>query len=391
MGSGEDFSSPPIPPVHLDTARAERLAAEHADKQRIISQQESRAAFQSWADEAAFTPTLVMGRFQSLEEKRKRIAEEKTAEKAKKEEKAVLQIRRLEEKGREYNRKNPELQTRSLLLLRARISDQDSREDILSKVLEMYPDPSLADEALDFLLDTTEGQLTEKVREAKERFNAQFAREIKAGKNIAEQARAFSMQGLGSPTGLRNLYREVTGNPREAGPLFEELSSQFDYEHMKTVIDFLLHSMGGDLKSKGSSIDRAELHRLFVEARKLQGILGIFRFFKSRMNLILNAFRRQGLELPLRITFELLAKLFMKAVQERYPSVDKILLLGSQMGLSNKLLAQIILYTQMRDAVRQTAPRLFKSDQHRQDVLNAFIETIEELDEQLEEEEEEES
>jgi type III secretion protein W len=80
----------------------------------------------------------------------------------------------------------------------------------------------------------------------------------------------------------------------------------------------------------------------------------------------------------------------MKAIQERYPSADKIMQLGTQLGLSEELLAQIIVFTQMRDAVRQVAPKLFKSDQHRQDVLNAFIDAIEELDERWEEEDEEE-
>ena len=108
------------------------------------------------------------------------------------------------------------------------------------------------------------------------------------------------------------------------------------------------------------------------------------------MNLIMSAFERQGLQLPMRLTFEMLAKQFMKAVQERYPSADKIRQLGIQLGLSEELLAQVIILTQMRDGLRQVAPRLFKSDQHRQDLLNAFIDAIEELDEQLEEEEEEE-
>lgn len=388
--SGEDLSSSRVPPIQLDSIRAEQAAAKRAARGRVIAQEESRASFQSWIASGVFSPTLMTRTFESLENKRKRASKEEEAEAAAKKEQAILGVRKIEESSNQYNKKNPELLARSLLLLRARISEQDTKEEILSKVLEMYADPSLADEALDFLLETTEGKLAQQVRSAKEAFNAQYEREIKAGKNIAEQAREFSTQGLGSPTGLRTLYREVTGNPREAGPLFDELCSKFNYEKMKTVIDFLLHAMGGDLKSKGPSIDRAELHRLLTEARKLQSILGIFRFFKSRMNLIITAFQRQGLELPMRITFELLARLFMKAIQERYPSPDKILQLGTQLGLSNKVLAQIILYTQMRDGMRQVAPKLFKSEQHRQDLLNAFIDAIEELDEELEEEEEEE-
>ncbi len=381
----DDLTPSRIQPVQLDTTRAQQAAAQQTARGMVAAQEETEIGFQSWIDEGAFSLTMMSRRFETLENKRKRIGREEEAEKVERKEE-VLQVKRLEEVGEQFSRKNPELQTRSLLLLRARITQRDSREEILRKVLEMYPDYSLADEALDFLLMTTEGSLAEEVRAAKEELNALHGREVKAGKNIAEAAREFSKQGLGTPTGLRNLYREVTGNPRDAGTLFNELTSTFNFDKMKTVIDFLLHSMGTDLKSKGPSIDRGELHRLFSESRKLQGILGIFRFFKSRMNLIASAFDRQGMQLPMRLTFEMLAKQFMKAVQERYPSADKILQLGVQLGLSEEILAQIIIFTQMRDAMRQIAPRLFKSDQHRQDLLNAFIDVIEELDERLDEE-----
>jgi type III secretion protein W len=384
----EDLSSSRIQPTQLDATRAQQ-AAQQSARGMVVAQEESAEGFQSWIDEGAFSPTMMARRFEALESKRKRTAKEEEAEKTGRKEEA-LQVDRLEELSDEFSRKNPELQTRSLLSLRARITQRDTKEEILRKVLEMYPDYSLADEALDFLLMTTEGGLASEVRLAKEELNALHGREVKAGKNIAQQAREFSSQGLGTPTGLRNLYREVTGNPRDAGTLFNELTSKFNFDKMKTVIDFLLHSMGGDLKSKGPSIDREELHQLLSESRKLQGILGIFRFFKSRMNLISSAFNRQGLQLPTRLTFEMLAKQFMKAVQERYPSADKILQLGVQLGLSEELLAQVIIFTQMRDGMRQVAPRLFKSDQHRQDLLNAFLDAIEELDERLEEESEKE-
>jgi type III secretion protein W len=388
--STEDFSSSRIPPVHLDTARAQAAAAQRAARGMLVAQEESKEGFQAWIDEGAFNPLYMARRFESLESKRKRHLREEQAEKTERKEEVIVEVQRLEEVSEQFSRKNPELQVRSLLLLRSRINQGDTREDILRKVLEMYPDHSLADEALDYLLATTEGTLADEVRMAKEDFNARFGREIKAGKNIAEQAREFSQQGLGSPTGLRNLYRDVTGNPRDANALFNELTTKFNYEKMKTVIDFLLRSMGNDLKSKGPSIDRGELYQLLTESRKLMSILGIFRFFNSRMNLISSAFDRQGLVLPMRMSFEMLAKQFMKALQERYPSADKILQLGTQLGISEEILAQIIVYTQMRDAVRQVAPRLFRSDQHRQDLLNAFIDTIEDLDEKLEEEEEEE-
>jgi type III secretion protein W len=386
--SNEDLSTPRIQPAHFDAARAQQTAAQQIARGLVLEQIESDDAFQAWADEGAFNPVMMARRFEALENKRKRIAKDEEAEKIERKEKDILEIQKIEEVSDQFSRKNPEFQSRSLLLLRSRINQNDNREEILRKVLEMYPDYSLADEALDFLLRTTKGSLAQEVRLAKEQLNSSYGREIKAGKNIAEQAREFSKQGLGDPTGLRNLYREVTGNPRDSNTLFNELTTKFNYDKMKTVIDFLLHSMGSDLKSKGPSIDRGELYRLLTEARKLQGILGVFRFFKSRMSLIIAAFDRQGLLLPLRLTFEMLAKQFMKAIQERYPSADKILQLAAQLGISEELLAQVIIYTQMRDGIRQVAPKLFRSEQHRQDMLSAFIDAIEDLDERLEEEEE---
>jgi len=379
-----------IQPVQLGMARAQQLAAQQAVRGMIITQEESSEGFQTWIDEGVFNPVLMARRFETLESKRKRSTKEEEMEKTQRKEKQVLQIQKIEEICEKYSKKNSELDARSLYLLRSRLKQGDTKGEILQKVREMYRDFSLADDALDFLLETTEGELAAEVRAAKEEFNSTFGREIRAGKNIAAQAREFSSQGLGSPTGLRDLYREVTRNPREAGPLFDELTSQFHYDKMKTVIDFLLHSLGSDLKSKGPSIDRAELHRLFSEARKLQGILGIFRFFKSRMNLIFSAFERQGIKLPMLLTFEALAKLFMKYLQERYPSADKVLQLAAGLGLSEEALGQIIIYTQMRDGVRQVAPKLFRTEQHRQDVLTSFIDAIEEIDEKLEEEEEKE-
>jgi len=386
----DDFSPTPIYPTGMDASKAQQAALQRAAAGMAIAQEESSENFQEWVDEGAFNPVLMARRFESLELKAKKRGKEEETEKTEKKDEQVVEVQRLEEVSEQYSRKNPELQTRSLLLLRARISDSDTKEDILRKVLELYPDYSLADEALDFLLETTKGDLAEKVKQAKEELNAMHGREVRAGRNIGEQAREFSKQGLGSPTALRDLYRDITGNPRDPQTLFAELSNRFNFDRMRTVIDFVLHSLGNDLKSRGPSIDRGELHRLMTQGRSMQAILGIYRYFKSRMNLIANAFERQGLRLPMRITFELLAKLFVKFLQERYPSSDKVLQMAQHLGLLEELLGQVIIYTQMRDAVRHVAPRLFKSEQHRQDVLSTFIDTIEDLDDRIEEEAEKE-
>jgi type III secretion protein W len=94
--------------------------------------------------------------------------------------------------------------------------------------------------------------------------------------------------------------------------------------------------------------------------------------------------------MPKNLSFELLAKMFVKLISEKYPSPEKILKFSSLLGIADEISAQVIIFTQYRDAMRGVSPRLFKSEKHRQDFLMVLIETISELDDLLDEEEEEE-
>ncbi|MCH9633303.1 MAG: hypothetical protein S4CHLAM7_00260 [Chlamydiae bacterium] len=282
---------------------------------------------------------------------------------------------------------NPELDIKSLLILKAHLQESDSTKEILEKVLEVYSDYSLADDALEYLEKISEDTQIEKIRETRSEFNELFGREIKAGKNITQEARAFSAQGLGSPTALRDLYREITGNPRTPNQLFEELAKLFNFEDLKKAIKFLLNSLSRDLKAKGSSIPKALLYRLMTETTSLQAIFAVYLFFKGRMNLLYRGFDQNDLYFPKELNFELMAKLFMRFIEERHPSAVKVLKLSPEMGVDEDIVAQVLVYTQFRDAVRGVAPKLYKSIKHRQEILNAFLDVLEELDEALEEEE----
>lgn len=380
-------------PDDLSTHSVSRTDPAHIQANRIARAQQSGkfAAVQMPAEEIttdiAFNPVKVMRQFQALNAKtgrREQLTEEKESEE-------VLEVKKVEEFSMNYQRRNQELDARRLLQLRARISPKDSQEEIISKVLGTFSDYTLADEALDFLIDTTiDAGLSIKLKAAKEALNEEHSRKIIAGRNINEAAQAYAKMGVDSPTALRDMYRDITGNPRDAITLFEELSQKYPFEKMRSVIAFLLHSLGSDLKAKGSSISRAELHRLFTDTRSLQAILGVYRFFRSRMKIVLNYFEKEDLPYPRRVTYEVLARLFIKYLQDRYPSAEKVRHFGAILGIPDELIAQIILGTQMRDAVRQVAPRLFKSDQHRQDVLMSFIDALAELEEELEEKAEEE-
>lgn len=368
-------------------AAAQKAAAQQKLGQYAIAQESAKIEFEEWGDLNAWNPFALARNFQSIERRiRERGRPDETSkQEASEEEPEIAAIEKLREVSEFYERKNPELQARTLLALRARISPNDSVEDVIRKLLETYHDLSLADEALDFLIETADIKLRQLLQKAKVELSNRHEREIRAGRNMAAQARNFSAQGLGSPTALRDLYRSVTANPRDAYTLFQELSSKYPFDKMKIVLDFMLHSLGVDVKAKGPSIVREDLHRLMTETRNMQAILGMFRYFQSRMRMIASSFSRQGLTLSERLTFETLAKAFMRFIQEKYPSVDKALAMTSFLGVSEEEMAQLIIYLQFRDAMRQVSPRLFRDERHRQDLLMCFIETMEELEERREE------
>ncbi len=372
-------------PTNLVSLRAMQQAAEAAD----IRQDESAEDFMSWIELEAFNPMAMMRRFEHLE---KRMAEKARADekKAEEDELKVMKIEEIEESATRFQNQNRELQAKTLLILRSRISASDTPEEVIQKLLEAYPDPALADEALDFLLETADPNTVQTLRQAKEQFNARFEAEIKSGRNIGAQSREFSEKGLGSATSLREMYKDITQTPRDPLKLFDELANRFAYEKLKNVIRFLLHSLGADLRAKGPSIPRPELKRLIDETRSLQGILGVFRFFQSRMSLINNQFASYGVIKPIRLDFEALAKQFVKFLAERFMTPDKILLSARLLGISNEAIAQLIIFTQMRDAIKQIAPRYYRTPQQRDELFLAFLKALETIEDQLEEEEEKE-
>lgn len=354
-----------------------------------LSEQEEMMVVESTQSFTDYNDTNLLSvfrNFRTLDE----IKKAKTTEEEMKEidtETKIFTAQEVEDSANRYETNNYELKARSLLILRSSINDKDTKESALNKALKMYPDPSLADEALDFMAETTQGETHKTITLAKELLNQDFKREVASGRNIALQAKEFSKEGLGAPTSLRDLYRDITGNPRDPLQLFQELTDKFRYEKLATAIKFLLHALGSDLKAKGPSIARGELKRLIDETRSLQAIMGIFRFFQSRMRLMQRQFVSYNLVFPPRLNFEVLARLFAKIIAERYINADKVLQFSQVIGLSEEAAAQLIIFTQYRDAIRQIAPRYYRNPQHKEDLLKAIIEALENLEDKLEDEE----
>lgn len=355
------------------------------EQQEAASEQiSSRDAMKDWSSEAVNPFAARMARTQKpLKSSKSRIQKMlKSGEKSAR----LMPIEQIKNTADQFQRRNPELKASVLLLLRERIKPGDTKEDILRKLAEFYPDVSLADEVLDFLLETTEGELAKTMQEAKDEFGKTHEREITAGRNVSTQARAAAEKGLGTPTNMRDLYRNITGNPRDSTTLFQELSQQYAFKDLKKVCDFLLHSLGADLKAKGPSIPRGQLHRLLTETRSLQAILGVYRFFRGRMALVDKMFHKEGLELPPQLNFETLAKQFMGLAGERYPSGDKVLQTAVRLGIEKWIMAKIIVLSQLRDAIREVAVnQIYRSLQHRDELYMAILEALEDLEDELEE------
>lgn len=366
------------------TLEAMKEIAQEEQIELRAEQEDSQGAFMNQCEEAInpFAATIKKSE-KSLKANRGRVNKNlKAGEKGS----SLLPIERIKDFAEQFQRRNPELKANILTLLREAIKPGDDKETILKKVREFYGDVSLADEALEFLMETTDGELGNTVREAKEEFNKEFGREINAGRNISEQARTAAEKGLGTPTTLRDLYRDITATPRDSSTLFEELANRYAFKELKKVVDYLLHSLGADMKSKGPSIPRGFLHRLLTETRSLQAILGVYRFFKSRMNLMENLFEKEGLEWPSQLTFETIARQFMALTAERYPSAAKVLQLSAKLGIEKWLIAKIIVFSQLRDAIREVAVnQVYKSIQHRDELYMAIIEALEDLEDELEE------
>ena len=366
--------------------QAQQNAAQLAGE---IIQDSSEEEFQEWCDNA-FNPIAANKYAQELS-KRLRPPEKEKSQGAKNENVDHRIVEEIAQTAEDFSRKNPEFNLRALIALSQIITAEDSVETILEKLFASYPDAYLVDEAIEFLLRITKqsNSLFNKLLEAKALLQQNFQREILIGRNISQEAREFSEKGLGKATGLRELYKWVTGTEQEPLKVFEDLVKKFPYEQMKSVLAFLLHSLGSDIKSKGPSMDPLELQKLFAETRTMQAILGVYLFFLGRMTFLERQFGRYGLPKPEDINFEKLAQIFVLLLAEKYPSIGRVLQMANQLGISDSVIAQAIVFSNYRDSIRYVSPRLFKSEKQRQDLLQALVECVSELDERIEEMEEE--
>lgn len=371
----------PIVPVNLASLQAQegRLTEEAETTARVAAQDRFTEE-----TEEGFNPATIerqqarLGRFRTLEQRSKPSSDTKRIEK--------IEQKSEEDLAKNYNRRNPELDAIVLRRLREGLKKITNPDEILQEVLEEIPDPTLADEALEYLEQSLQGASKQAVVDAKNYLNTTQKREIVAGRNIAPAAQEFANKDIGaSATELRNLYRNITEEPRTHNALFSLLAAQYPFTQLKLVVAFLLKGISYDLKSKGPSIQQQELMRLMTEIRNLQSILWVYLFFKSRMKLIRSLYAKYNCKKKKNMTFEDLAKTFIALVEDRYPTVAKLVKQADTQNLTDE--EKIIIFMQYRDALSELSLRLYRSPKHRQDLLMVIIEALEELEEEFLEEE----
>jgi len=153
------------------------------------------------------------------------------------------------------------------------------------------------------------------------------------------------------------------------------------YKNIRAISGYILNQLGMELRVhkesdpndktlrflQGDPQEYARLRDTITTIRQLQSVLGVFRFFKERETHIQKSFSRNGLPLPPTLTFEQMSKEFVKLVQERYPSGQKVLDSAEKLGPFSeakygpvgKIIAKIISVNQFRDAVRQVSRTLY--------------------------------
>lgn len=342
--------------------------------------------------DAAESTAKVEKRSKGLE---KRVAETKKLATTPKGISAVEKAEKQRDSATQYQQKNPELKSDKLLKILKKVaqlkeSKRANPKSIMEAIKAEFDEPSLIDEAMNFLLDNTDPkedvELNKTIADTQDTYQKEHSREIKASKNIAEVANKYATKETDAKD-LRSLYQDITGNPRETKDLFKELSEKYpDMKSLNRVLKFLFKALGEDLNSGGPSIEAGKLKNLMEESKTLQAINGIHRCFQEMMPHIQKMFVKLGMPVPEKLNFQNLAKQFIALLSDRYPTSDKVLSMADKMGLSS--IVEKIIYTESnRDAVRAISPRAYNSTEHRVEVSKAIIEALEKLyqDEEAEE------
>ncbi|WP_100934721.1 type III secretion system gatekeeper subunit SctW [Candidatus Chlamydia corallus] len=353
---------------------AVEAAAAKADAAEVVASQEGSEMnmvqqSQDMTNPAAATRTRKKEeKFQTLESRKKGEAgkAEKKSETA--EDKSDSDL------ADKYAAGNSEVSGQELRGLRDALTEDSSPEEITALVKEKIKDPALQSLALDYLVQTTppsQGKLKDALIQARNSHTEQFGRTAIGGKNILFASQEYANQLSVSPSGLRSLYLEVTGNIHTCDQLLSMLQDRYTYQDMALVSSFLMKGMATELKRQGPYVPAPQLQVLMTETRNLQAVLASYDFFESRVPVLMDNLKAEGIQIPGDINFVKVAESFHKIINDKFPTASKMErevrgLVGNDVDSVTGVLNLFF------SALRQTSSRLFSSADKRQQ-LGAMI------------------
>src|SRR5579872_4262232 len=148
------MADPHISPSIPVSSQAVRMIQQQVAAENAM-QVESDEDLSSYMETAVFNPLTQAQRFRPFRELQSHLShqleETETAE-----EKVILAVEKIDEAAARFQRNNYELNAKTLRILRDKIVGDPT--DILNKILEIYSDAALADEAIDFLIEKTDAE-----------------------------------------------------------------------------------------------------------------------------------------------------------------------------------------------------------------------------------------
>ena len=227
------------------------------------------------------------------------------------------QREKLDKGAKEFSDKVSGLDSKSLASIREKIQGESEPEEVLKEIdkVEKYAnDPFLRDQVLEFLIETTEGELKSVCEQARSANFAENSRVIRQRRRLpkkSEKDRKFS-----------ETYGEIVHEPTDWKNIYDSLKKRYKTSELSSVCYNLLKCVAQENK-EGPTIEKGKLHDIFEEIKHLQAITGVNKFFDSRMDLVYKMYAREGLSVPQHLTPELLFEEFLTMVSDRYFSADR--------------------------------------------------------------------
>lgn len=204
--------------------------------------------------------------------------------------------------AKNFQNKNPALKEEKLLRFYERSQSFTSKEEFREEVEKQFPNPALADEALDFLKEVTEDTAQLKLIDAaQQKLQEEKKLEIADARRFASELVSKAQTFSGDPKVLHEFAYQLMHNPKasQVGYCFEVyrgLNSTFSRPQINDVIKHCLH-YGGELV-KNNKTENVLLAITNRNIRAFQSIIQVFRASEAKTDVVDLYCKSNGLDMP---------------------------------------------------------------------------------------------